>query len=94
MPTARAKKMSTLKMPPGCELVPTSLLPPPVKVGAKCGEPTQQTCGLHSLGCAGDVDMTQVDNELTGKGDVDVWEVDRIVGARRLGDGTCLYGVV
>ena len=38
--------------------------------------------------------MTQVDNELTGKWDVDVWEVDRIVGARRLGDGTCLYAVV
>ena len=38
--------------------------------------------------------MTQVDNELTGKGNVDVWEVDRIVGARRLGDGTCLYAVV
>ena len=38
--------------------------------------------------------MTQVDNELTGKGDVDVWEVDRIVGALRLGDGTCLYVVV
>ena len=41
MPTARAEEMSTLKMPPGCELVPTSLLPPPVKVGAKGGEPTQ-----------------------------------------------------
>ena len=38
--------------------------------------------------------MTQVDNELTGKGNVDVREVDRIVGARRLGDGTCLYAVV
>jgi hypothetical protein len=38
--------------------------------------------------------MTQVDNELTGKGNVDVWEVDCIVGARRLGDGTCLYAVV
>ena len=38
--------------------------------------------------------MTQVDNELTSNGDVDVWEVDRIVGARRLGDGTCLYAVV
>ena len=35
--------------------------------------------------------MTQVDNKLTGKGDVDVWEVDHIVGARRLDDGTCLY---
>ena len=35
MPTAHAEEMSTLKMPPGCELVPTSLLPPPVKVGAK-----------------------------------------------------------
>ena len=38
--------------------------------------------------------MTQVDNELTGKGNVDVWEVHRIVGARRLDDGTCLYAVV
>jgi hypothetical protein len=46
-PTAHAEEMSTLKMPPGCELVPTRLLPPPVKVGAKGGEPTQQTCGLH-----------------------------------------------
>ena len=41
MPTARAEEMSTLKMPPGCELVPTSLLSPPVKVGAKGGVPTQ-----------------------------------------------------
>ena len=40
------------------------------------------------------MDITQVDNELTRKGNVDVWEVDRIVGARRLGDGTCLYAVV
>ena len=41
MPIARAEEMSTLKMPPGCELVPTSLLSPPVKVGAKGGVPTQ-----------------------------------------------------
>ena len=38
--------------------------------------------------------MTQVDNELTDKGNVDVLEVDRIVGAHRLGDGTCHYAVV
>ena len=37
-PTAHAEEMSTLKMPPGCESVPTRLLPPPVKVGAKGGE--------------------------------------------------------
>ena len=40
MPTACAEEMSTLKMPSGCELVPTSLLPPPIKIGAKGGEPT------------------------------------------------------
>jgi hypothetical protein len=38
--------------------------------------------------------MIQVDNELTRKGNVDVWEVDRIVGASRLGDGTCVCAVV
>ena len=38
--------------------------------------------------------MAQVNNELAGKGNVDVWEVDRIVGARRLGDSTCIYVVV
>ena len=38
--------------------------------------------------------MTQVDNGLTGKRNADVWEVDRIGGAHRLGDGTCLYVVV
>ena len=78
MPTARAEEMSTLKMPPGCELVPTSLLLPPVRVGA------------NNL----DADMTQVDNELAGKGKVDEWEVDRIVGAHRLDDGSCRYAVV
>ena len=38
--------------------------------------------------------MAQVDNELAGNGNVDVWEVDRIVGAYRLGDGSCRYAVV
>ena len=67
-----------MKMPPGCELVATSLLPPLVRVGA------------NKL----DADMTQVDNELAGKGKVDEWEVDRIVGAHRLDDGSCRYAVV
>lgn len=38
--------------------------------------------------------MTQVCQELAGDGNLDVWEVDRIVGAYRLPNGSCRYAVV
>ena len=38
--------------------------------------------------------MAQVCQELAGDGNLDVWEVDRIVGAYRLPNGSCRYAVV
>ena len=38
--------------------------------------------------------MAQVCQELAGNGNVDVWEVDRIVGAYRLPNGSCRYAMV